>query len=532
MSKPNIVFVLCDDLDTETIEHVPELKSLVADQGIEFTEAFVTYPVCCPSRVSYLRGQYTHNHRVLTNQNHNGAHSKTKELTLEDEMLPVWLKRAGYRTAIFGKYMNGFDEQNIPLGWDRFFGVMGLTRHQRFNDQGMLADYPPDTYLFEDVLREQSLSWLRDSAQDESPFFMCLWTHAPHQPATPAARHMELFEDLQLPRQPNYDEEDVADKPSWVRKLPPITDADADKMTKLYRDRARCTVGVYEMLEPVIKELDAQGKLSNTYIIFSADHGFHFGNHRLRQGKQSPYDEDVRVPFYVRGPEVPAGVQRNEMIASHDVAPTICELAGADYPKWVDGSSFVQLLSSDAGKLRWRKAVGLEAWTLPGTVVPDYHAVRTHKFKYVEYRGTGEVECYDLSRDPHEINNVVESVDLDMLNYLKDAARSIRNSSATNTRVTEGFEKSGAGSEKESELFRGLLQIHENQSKHKEESQLDQLRYNLHKKSQESDRLKTRVNKLEQTNVSLKSQLEAMRSSRSWKLLDKLNRLRVELLGR
>ena len=182
---PNILFILTDDLDddSESIAHMENLRSLITNRGMTLENAYVTQSLCCPSRASILRGQYPHNTGVTTNRAEDYAEFVSSGR--EASTFATWIHDAGYQTAYFGKYLNGYDTTRIPPGWDRWFSDFGRSEDQQFNDQGTLVTFDPDRYLFEDVLRDKTLEWLEDR-DDSKPFLAVISTHAPHGPAIPA----------------------------------------------------------------------------------------------------------------------------------------------------------------------------------------------------------------------------------------------------------------------------------------------------------------------------------------------------------
>jgi N-acetylglucosamine-6-sulfatase len=175
---------------------------------------------------------------------------------------------------------------------------------------------------------------------------------------------------------------------------------------------------VGEMIGGLLRTLQQSGKLDNTYVVLTSDNGYHMGQHRLGLGKQSAYEEDIRVPLMIRGPGVPAGVRRDEMVLNNDFAPTFADLAGLRPPASVDGRSLASLLDRTQGNdpASWRTAFEIRNWGNKKdeasyravTPVPPYRAVRTQRYLYVEYESK-EHELYDLRKDPYELNNLYDS---------------------------------------------------------------------------------------------------------------------------
>ncbi|MBZ5522828.1 MAG: sulfatase [Acidobacteriia bacterium] len=445
-ARPNIIVVLADDLDRNmgTMEQVPKLKEMIAGQGITFPNSFVSESLCCPSRSSIQRGQYVHNHQVLGNHPPEGGFEKFHALKEDESTIGTWLKAAGYRTGFMGKYLNGYPDtaepNYVPPGWDDWNSPAGGNPYFEYNytlnENGTLVDHAhrPKDYLT-DVLSQKAVDFIGKSASDRRPFFLFIATYAPHQPATPAPRYKDSFPDAKAPRPPSYNEQDVSDKPAWIQSRPLLTQQQQDHLDTLYRKRLQSMLAVQDLVENVIATLRSTKQLENTYIFFASDNGFHLGEHRLNAGKLTPYEEDIRVPLYVRGPGIPAGGERPEIVGNVDLGPTVAELAGAQTPDFVDGRSLVPLLRNGGRPELWRGAFLVEqeethfhnkkiqarvaarkvlepfdpletqlAEAKQG--VPAYSALRTPTQLYVTY-STGERELYDLQADPYEMHNII-----------------------------------------------------------------------------------------------------------------------------
>jgi arylsulfatase A-like enzyme len=453
-TRPNIVLVLTDDQDLllGSLDRMPRTRALIAEQGLTFANHFVPLSLCCPSRSTILTGLYPHNHQVYTNFPPGGGYERFDELGHEEATIATALHAAGYRTALFGKYLNGYpglrDPTYVPPGWDEWASPVAGSPYSEYrytlNENGKLVAYGsgPGDYAT-DVLAGKATAFVRGSG-DGQPFFLYLATYAPHQPSTPAPRHALLFPDLKAPRTPSFNEADVRDKPARIRALPRLSASEIKAVDALYRKQMRSLQAVDEAVAALVSTLDASGQLANTYILFTSDNGYHMGQHRLKPGKYTAYETDIHVPLLVRGPGVPAGGTVRALTSSVDLAPTLAELAGTALPAPPDGRSLAPLLrgQTPAG---WRQAVLLEQFAFPVSPPPvspaqanaaleppdpqDLAAVsgqsvsgqsvsghpaasnpahlglRTADFKYVEY-DTGEREVYDLRRDPDELVNL------------------------------------------------------------------------------------------------------------------------------
>jgi len=431
---PSIVFILTDDLDMQSMPYMPKALSLIANQGVTFTNSFVATSLCAPSRATILTGQYAHNHGTEADASYalvNGGYDTFYGEGRESSTIATWLKAAGYRTILIGKYINGYPSGSptyVPPSWDDWHGDFtsndgaetGLQYYDYFvNDNGTVSQHgeDPADYLT-DVQTTKAVSALKQVPASQ-PFFMYVAPRAPHIPAVRAPRHAGLFDGLTAPHTPNWNEGDMTGKPDWLREYPPFTDADVASIDKSFRDRLACMQAVDDMIEQIVQELTAEGRLDNTYLMLGSDNGFMLGPHRFPHGKEAPYEESIRVPLLVRGPGIPTGQSRDGLVGNVDYAPTFVEWARASSPE-LDGRSFAALAKtgSTAG---WRSDLLLEHWKTGrgAQAIPDFYGLRTSDWAYVEY-GTSEVELYDMHNDPYELANQYFANPTALLKQLSD----------------------------------------------------------------------------------------------------------------
>ncbi|HEX3130268.1 MAG TPA: sulfatase-like hydrolase/transferase [Thermoanaerobaculia bacterium] len=429
--QPNLVIILTDDQDLMlgSLDFMPRTRALIADQGITFENHFVPLSLCCPSRSTILTGLHVHNHRVLTNFPPDGGFERFDQLKHEDRTLAVALHDAGYRTALFGKYLNGYPNGEaltyVPPGWDEWASPVKGSPYAAYrytlNENGRLVVHgsKAEDYMT-DVLAAKAVSFVRKSGNQ--PFFLYLATYAPHRPSTPAKRHAGLFPGLQAPRTPSFNEPDVRDKPARIRALKRLDASRIAAIDALYRKQMQSLQAVDEAVAALVEALRDTGRLDNTCVVFTSDNGFHMGQHRLEPGKYTPYEPDVHVPLLVRGPNVPRGLLVDALTLSVDFAPTFAELAGATLPAQPDGRSLVPFLKGTP-PASWRQAILLEQFAVPpappkgsdlqepgdDASYPSHRGIRTATYKYVQY-GTGEKEVYDLRKDPDERLNLRDQV--------------------------------------------------------------------------------------------------------------------------
>ena len=474
---PNIIFILTDDQDASSIAVMPKLKALLMDQGVSFSNFFVSFSLCCPSRTTILRGQYAQNTQIFGNRPPGGGFETFHSLGEENSTIATWLQAAGYTTMFAGKYLNGYPESGaptyIPPGWSEWYSPAQGNAYSEYNytlnENGTLVRYGnrPNDYGT-DVYARKTTDFIQRMAREGKPFFIHMSTYAPHSPATPAPRHQSLFLNAKAPRTPNYNEANVSDKPAYIRNRPLLTSQEMAQIDEQYRKRLQSLQAVDEAIGAIIETLKTTGELDNTYIFFSSDNGFHLGNHRLMAGKIAPYEEDIRVPLIVRGPGIPPGKTVDLLAGNVDLAPTWAELAGAKAADFVDGRSLAPLLgNSPPSADTWRQAFLLVNGDLSqssqtdssdtasdskggllepedllaaqvgqGLGIPAFRGIRTKDYLYVEY-ATGERELYDLRTDPYELQNLSATVDPSLLRQLSSLLSELKNCAAESCRAAE-----------------------------------------------------------------------------------------------
>ena len=452
-AKPNVVVIMTDDQTVEELRVMTAAKSLIGDAGVTFANSFSSFPLCCPSRSTFLTGLYAHNHGVLENEAPTGGYYRLKS----KNTLPVWLRAAGYRTVHVGKYLNSYgtkDPTEVPPGWSDWHSTVDPTTYQMWgyemNDNGTLHTYGTidveDPALYQtDVFRRKAVDAIHASVDAGSPFFMTLWFLAPHREVgslsdqsgpRPAPRHAGAFATEPLPRPPSFNEANMGDKPLFMRLKPSFDDAAIAEIQDHYRHELASLLAVDEAVADVIGTLQSEGILDNTYVIFTSDNGYFHGEHRTPDEKILGYEPSARVPLMIRGPGITPGSHVSELVANVDLAPTITALTGATPGLKMDGRSLMPYIQSPS--LRTRRPILLEAFmpvgstlqffteqlpasgvvprpegtsaaaplpTAPlGKAVLPYEAIHTDRYVYFEYV-TGEHELYDLQVDPWQISS-------------------------------------------------------------------------------------------------------------------------------
>lgn len=410
-TKPNFLVIMTDDQTVGELSSMKSTLGLIGRQGVSFDRFLTSFSLCCPSRTTFLTGQYAHNHGVRGNGTPVGGFPAFDA----KNSLPVWLQAGGYHTIQIGKFLNGYPTpQNrtlIPAGWDEWMACLDSAENSYFNytlnQNGTLvrygagaADYKTDVYS---RLAQQAIQRRADAGPAADPFFMFLAFTAPHLPATPAPRDRNLFAGAHAPRAKSFNEADVSDKPKFIRALPRFTARQIRKIDRNYRNRLQTLQSVDRAVGKVMGELTTDGLLDNTYVLFLSDNGFFFGQHRLAKGKYLPYTASSRTPTLMRGPGIPAGVHSDALVGNVDLAPTILQLSGATATVTEDGQSLMPF-ATNPGKETDRPML-LEALSRdqPSIGIP-FAGIQTDRYKYVRYQD-GEEELYDLARDPGELQS-------------------------------------------------------------------------------------------------------------------------------
>jgi len=357
-SRPNIVLILTDDQDTElgSLQFMPKLARHLGEGGATFQHGFVGTPMCCPSRSSLLTGLYVHNHHVFTNNDN--CSSTYWQNSHEQRTFATYLSQSGYNTAYFGKYLNKYDGEHIPPGWDTWHGLVRNSRFYNYtlNSNGRKVHHK-DNYerdYLPDIITNKTLEYLGERAADQvrSPFLAVLSYPGPHGPEDSAPQYSGLFFNVTTHHTPAYDFAPNPDK-QWIlrhtEKMLPVHRRFTDL---LQTKRLQTLQSVDSAVEQVTERLRQLGQLENTYIFYTSDHGYHLGQFGLVKGKAFPFDFDTRVPLLVRGPGVQPSTRRDQPVVNIDLAPTFLDIAGLDRPGHMDGRSILPVLRKPNKKLR------------------------------------------------------------------------------------------------------------------------------------------------------------------------------------
>lgn len=400
--RPNILIILTDDQRYDTMDFMPQTKSLIFDKGITFTHAYVTTPLCCPSRASILTGMYAHTTGVLANTD-----------PLNQSTMVNQLHAAGYYTGMVGKYLNSWDGSPRPE-FDFWISADNVITYKnpKVNVNGVWQT----VHGYEtSILGGYALQFVEQAAKQGKPWFLLYAVHAPHRPAVPERQYKDLYSDLPPFRPPSFNEADISDKP-FANDVPLLSPKAIALNDKMRLNHLRTLKTVDDTVGALMQSLDQHQMHDNTAIFYLSDNGILMGEHRISFLKVLPYEASIRVPFgfyYSRLGVTPRAI--DGMVANIDIAPTIYDLTGVAPLPGVEGKSLLPLIR---GQGSWRDYLMIETWgspdTSPGETAAQAHADREFlrpylavldgRYKLVETLNYPS-ELYDLQNDPDEMQN-------------------------------------------------------------------------------------------------------------------------------
>lgn len=383
--RPNFIFIMTDDQDLRmnSIQYQPVIQREFADQGTFFSKHFCTIAICCPSRVSLLTGKAAHNTNVTDVSMPYGGYPKFVMEGWNENYLPVWLQDEGYNTYYTGKLMNGHSVSTYndpyPKGWtatdyliDPGTYIYYNSTMQRNQDE---PRWNPNEYST-DLVAESAVGFLDEALEDDKPFFLGVAPIAPHAETkhdedggiafydpVPAKRHEHLFPDIQVPRTPHFNPDVQGAHGGYIGTLEKNNDTVVAYNDGFYRARIQSLQAVDELVETIMDWLYAHlDILDNTYLMYTTDNGFHIGQHRLPPGKTCAIEEDINIPFFVRGPGVAKGEWATFPTTHTDIVPTIFELAGLPLHKEWDGEPIPVTTKQQSETTRRSEHVNVEFW--------------------------------------------------------------------------------------------------------------------------------------------------------------------------
>jgi len=407
-SRPNFIVIMTDDQRYDSMDAMPITTARLGGSGITFTHAYLTTPLCCPSRTSFYSGLYVHNTNIWRNEiGYDIFHKR-----FDNDSIGPWMQQAGYRTGVFGKYLNLYNVKHTPPGWDQWFTIAdGRYFEYSANDNGKVRRFEKKADQYStDVIKRKAIEFINTS---EKPFFLVIAPQAPHGDhdgpdedkageAIPAPRHRPCPE-ITPYRPPSFNEDDVSDKPKWIQKKRKVSEKTIDAFHKAQK----CSLlAVDELVGEVLDALEAKGVRENTMVVYYSDNGYMYGEHKLVK-KNCTYEACARTPFIVSYPALaPQGVTSDAMISHIDITATILDFAGVTPSREINGKSFRSVLEDPQTTVR--DAVLVEVHN-NFTDKRDY-SIRTPEYRYTEL-GTGGKELYDMVNDPWELENIDTNLD-------------------------------------------------------------------------------------------------------------------------
>ena len=435
--KPNIVWLFSDDHSFQTIgayggrlaslNNSPNIDSLAKD-GMIFNRCYVGNSICAPARATLLTGKHSHM---------NGKFDNKVPFNHDQQQFQKILQKSGYQTAMIGKIhlngkMQGFDYWEVLPGQGKYYNPEFVTAEGKTKYKGYVTD----------IITDKAIDWMENKRDKTKPFMVMIHHKAPHRNWQPAKRHMDLYEDIEIPEPSNlFDDYETrgtaAHKQDMTieKTMKMLSDLKTGKRMKNKRskeffanplkgkalvkwkyqqymkDFMRCTKAVDENVGRVLTYLKESGLEKNTVVMYSSDQGFYMGEHGWFD-KRFMYEESYRTPFLVKWPgTVKAGSVCEDLVQNIDFASTFLDICGAKIPDDIQGVSVLPILKGKT-PADWRTHLYYTYYEYPGY----WHAVRRHegisgkRYKLIRFYGMGvengeEWELYDLEKDPKKMNN-------------------------------------------------------------------------------------------------------------------------------
>lgn len=451
--KPNIIFFLADDMEAGLLQYMPNTQREIFNKGATFDNYFTNVSLCCPARASIFTGKYAHNTGILANAYPDGFYGFHKG----DEKIntfPVWLEDRKYSTALLGKYLNeypyvdshrskGVSPRFVPNGWtDWVVPVEGQFEGKNYllNENGSLERHSKPKDHLADLMGRRAVDMIK-SNKDDSGLMIEYSYYGPHipEPASPIERRNKALKrkiaGIKHPRTAAFNEADNSDKTGALRRQGLLTKKEIREIDQTHRDRILSVKTMDRNIGKIIRSLRITGQLDNTYIVFTSDNGYHLGEHRLKEGKNTPFDTDTHLPLGISGPGITPGTHIDELTGNIDLAPTFADMANARMTNGVDGESLLPLAQGHQLSA-WRKYFLIQRGKLtpynqsptsePGRNgqyqeerrIVGYTGVISKDLRYVKY-ATGDEELYDITTDPNQDSNLLYKAPEDLLPRLQ-----------------------------------------------------------------------------------------------------------------
>ena len=440
--RPNVLFIVCDDLNrhvsTSAYQHIktPVLEALAAE-GMTFNRAYCQYPVCGPSRASFLSGLYPESTGVVDNK------VDIRQKRPGTPSMPQFFKENGYWTAHVGKVFHTprtdpgdvawnakgwFPNDELPAvieaqkKFEKAHGSIELRKNRKAWKEakqkagGLLTSQTPPGHGRSGLKDEQHkdgknvrqvAKWVRENTHGNKPFFIACGIQKPHVPFLAPNKYFDMYPQSGIQYLPNP-EDDLKDVPpsALVKRAEAFgfeLGVENDSLRREYMQAYHaCVTFIDTQLKIMFDALKTKGLWDNTIIIFTSDHGYHLGEHYL-WGKVSLFEECARVPLIVRVPGMTkAGSHAEAMVEHVDFFPTLTELCAIETPAHLQGRSFVSVLKDPSKSFRD------DVYTVVARQTRLGRAIRTQRWRFADWELPGQFELYDLKNDPRELTNLIK----------------------------------------------------------------------------------------------------------------------------
>ena len=461
--RPNIVFIFTDDHAPhaigaydgwlKSVNPTPNIDKLAAE-GMLFVNSFCTNSICGPSRAVIQTGKHSHKNGFMNNGN---------TFDWNQQTFPKLLQKAGYQTAIYGKshlkgHPQGYDSWAVLPGQGLYYNPDMITENGQVTIEGYCTD----------IVTDMAVEFLKEKRDEKMPFMLMVQHKAPHRNWMPALRHLNLYDDIEIPEPatlfddykdnapaarhqeleidrhmhinydlfldltPDFDELPIrTDKSAWrnMQRMTPeqvkawraaygpkdkaFHDANLTgkelvrwKYQRYAKNYLRSVKGVDESVETIQDTLAELDLDDNTIVIYSSDQGFYIGDHGWYD-KRWMYEESLKMPLIVKWPGVTKpGSKTTKMVQNLDYAETFLDIARATIPDDMQGLSLVPLLKGE-NPMDWRRSIYYHYYEYPSVhMVPRHNGIRTNRYKLLHFYQFDEWEFYDLKSDPDEYNNL------------------------------------------------------------------------------------------------------------------------------
>jgi len=422
-ARQNVLLIVADDLNTDLacyghpVVRSPHLDTL-ASRGVVFSRAYCQFPLCQPSRVSFLSGRYPDTTRVWTLQ------TPTRQYLGDAVLLPEHFRKHGYFTAHAGKIFHTGDHAEDPRSWDEEFREFGKSPPpEAILKAGTAAGPPGHTFEWailrstdeetpDGIMARKAVEFMEKAVRARKPFFIGVGFRRPHAPYAAPKKYFDLYPLEQIPLPETPPEHLNRLLPAALNLDPPQRPLAPEDIRRFRRAYWACVSFMDAQVGVLLEGLTRLRLWESTIVIFLSDNGYHLGDHGGLWHKNTLFEESARVPLIVYLPGSPAGGSSSPgLVELVDLYPTLAEACGLPPPEGVEGLSFLPLLHQP--NQPWKKAAftvasrGKKRQSDPAPVEYLGRSIRTPRWRYTEWDdGRRGIELYDHDSDPGELHNL------------------------------------------------------------------------------------------------------------------------------